>query len=336
MLNRMKANLSDLDNNFEVGGNYFELIEFSLHRNLPGGRVIKGIYGVNVVKVREVVHMPRINPLSSSVPGIAGIFELRGIPIPAVNLCMVLGDYNSPITPDQQIIVTEFSQKRAGFIVHSTNRIRRVTWDKVLPPSADSNSSITGMMLIENSEFLFILDLEKIIAGLESRAHGHHSMEGMSGLPHHHAFDHDAHHAQMLNMNRNAPGILLVDDSNLILTNVSKALHHEGYRVILAKNGLEALQKLEQSQGPGSATGPIHAIITDVEMPQMDGLTFITRVRNKREFDGIPIYLHSSLGDTGSRELGEKAGANGYLLKNDVLTIIETLKRHFLLSKITA
>src|SRR6476620_2337487 len=137
MLNRNKANLSDLDNNFEVGGNYFELIEFTLMRNLPGGRVIKGTYGVNVVKVREVVHMPRINPLSSSVPGIEGIFELRGIPIPAVNLCKVLGDYESTLHSEQQIIVTEFSQKRAGFIVHSTNRIRRVTWDKVLPPSAD-------------------------------------------------------------------------------------------------------------------------------------------------------------------------------------------------------
>ncbi len=333
MLNRMKANLTDLDNNFEVGGNYFELIEFSLHRNLPGGRVIKGNYGVNVVKVREVVHMPRINPLSSSVPGIAGIFELRGIPIPAVNLCMVLGDYNSPITPDQQIIVTEFSQKRAGFIVHSTNRIRRVTWDKVLPPSADSNSSITGMMLIEESEFLFILDLEKIIASLESRAHGHHSMEALPGIPP--GFDPEVQ-SQIMNMNRNAPGILLVDDSNLILTNVSRALQHEGYRVILAKNGREALQKLDQSRGPGSPTGPIHAIITDVEMPQMDGITFIARVRNKRDYDGIPIFLHTSLGDTGSRTLGENAGANGYLVKNDVLTIIETLKRHFLLSKITA
>lgn len=334
MLNRMKANLTELDTSFEVGGNYFELIEFSLHRNLPGGRVIKGNYGVNVVKVREVVHMPRINPLSSSVPGIAGIFELRGIPIPAVNLCSVLGDYNSPITPDQQIIVTEFSQKRAGFIVHSTQRIRRVTWDKVLPPSADSNSSITGMMLIEDSEFLFILDLEKIIAHLEAQAHGQHAMAPNHALPHQ-GFDPDAQ-MQAMNMNRNAPGILLIDDSNLILTNVSRALYHEGYRVILAKNGREGLQKLEQSLSPGSATGPIHAIITDVEMPQMDGITFIAKARQKRDYDSIPIFLHTSLGDTSSRDIGMKAGANGYLVKNDVLTIIETLKRHFLLSKITA
>jgi two-component system chemotaxis response regulator CheV len=188
-------------------------------------------------------------------------------------------------------------------------------------------------MLIENSEFLFILDLEKIIASLESKAHGHNSMVSAHGL--HHRFDPDAH-APAMNMNRTAPGVLLVDDSNLILTNVSRALYHEGYRVILAKNGREALQKLDQSQSPGSTTGPIHAVITDVEMPQMDGFTFIAKARQNREHDSIPIFLHTSLGDTGSRDQGIKAGANGYLVKNDVLAIIETLKRHFLLSKITA
>ncbi len=336
MLNRMKANLNDLDDHFEVGGNYFELIEFTLIRNLPGGRQIKGIYGVNVVKVREVVHMPRINPLSSSVPGIAGIFELRGIPIPAVNLCTVLGDYNSPVSTEQQIIVTEFSQKRAGFIVNSTNRIRRVTWDKVLPPSADSSSSITGMMLIEDSEFLFILDLEKIISQLETRAHSPQAgMEAMHGYGHP-LVDHHQHHAPVYTPSRNAPGVLLVDDSNLILTNISRALLHEGYRVIMARDGAEALQKLDQAQAPNSKIGPVHAILTDVEMPKMDGISFIRKVRANPEHDKLPIYLHTSLGDTSSKDQGEDAGANGSFVKNDVLTIIETLKRHFISSKMPA
>ncbi|MCX6131085.1 MAG: chemotaxis protein CheW, partial [Proteobacteria bacterium] len=303
-------------------------------RRLPGGREIRGIYGVNVVKVREVVHMPRINPLSSSVPGIAGIFELRGIPIPAVNLCTVLGDYQSPITQDQQIIVTEFSQKRAGFIVNSTNRIRRVTWDKVLPPSADSSSSMTGMILIENNDFLFILDLEKIIVELEAKGHGREK-EGSS-----HELNHSMTHSPIANPhnnNPNAPGILLVDDSNLILNNITRALVNEGYRVIIAQNGIEALQKLEQSLQPRNNLGPIHVILTDVEMPQMDGISFVTRTRSFREFDKIPIYLHTSLSDTSSKEMGERAGANGYFVKNDLLTIIETLKRHFLkLSKTSA
>jgi two-component system chemotaxis response regulator CheV len=122
MLNRLQKSITDLDNQYEVGGNYFELIEFTLMRQLPNGNKLAGIYGINVVKVREVVHMPKINPLSSRVPGIAGIFELRGVPIPAVNLCRVLGDEASVVSPEQQIIVAEFSQKRAGFIVHGTNR----------------------------------------------------------------------------------------------------------------------------------------------------------------------------------------------------------------------
>ena len=126
----------DLLNQFEIGGNFFELIEFSLIRHIGNNRVYKGTYGVNVAKVREVVHMPTINPLASSVPGVSGVFELRGIPIPAVNLPHILGDNIAPINQNQQIIVTEFSQKRAGFIVNSTHRIRRVSWIKYYLPLA--------------------------------------------------------------------------------------------------------------------------------------------------------------------------------------------------------
>ena len=112
----------DMLNQFEIGGNFFELIEFSLVRHIGNNKVITGTYGVNVAKVREVVHLPDINPLASSQEGVAGVFELRGIPIPAINLCQILGDSYAPITKSQQIIVTEFSQKRAGFIVNSTRK----------------------------------------------------------------------------------------------------------------------------------------------------------------------------------------------------------------------
>ena len=80
----------------EVGSNAFELIEFSLDRILPDGTVTTGLYGVNVAKVREVVRMPPINPLSSSIRGVAGVFELRGVPIPAINLAIALGDQKAP------------------------------------------------------------------------------------------------------------------------------------------------------------------------------------------------------------------------------------------------
>jgi two-component system chemotaxis response regulator CheV len=305
------------------GDGYFELIEFSLVRHLSDGREIKGTYGVNVVKVREVIHMPKINPLASTVSGVEGIFELRGAPIPAVNLCTILGDQRRPINPENQIIVTEFAHKRAGFIVDQTNRIRRVPWEKILPPSADKASSMTGMMLIENNEFLFILDLERIIMQLESM---------VSGRP---AFVTDQSPMPPILGPRKAgyPSILLVDDSALILNSIARALNTEGYGVILARNGVEGLQRLDESSN-GSPT--IDAIITDLEMPQMDGLSMLKRVKANPSYHHIPVYLHSSLSDTGSRETARALGADEFFVKNDVTAILKYLKANLLGSKISA
>src|SRR5690606_24276262 len=108
----------------------------------------------------------------SQVLGVAGIFELRGVPIPAINTAQVLGDKQAPVSSSQQLIVVEFSNKRAGFIVDGTEKIRRVSWDKVLPPSSDSGSFMTGMILLDDSDFLFILDLERILDTIDRSAGG--------------------------------------------------------------------------------------------------------------------------------------------------------------------
>ena len=316
-------------NKFEVGGNFFELIEFSLDRNLDVDGPIRGIYGINVAKVREVVHMPRINPLASSVRGVAGVFELRGVPIPAVNLCQVLGDKVAPIHKDQQIIVTEFSQKRAGFIVSTTHRIRRVAWEKVLPPSSDATSCMTGMILMEDNEFLFILDLEKILSNIEAQA----SQHGFYDVYHHHQIGYH-HHEQShphtpLRIRRDAPVVLLVDDSRMILTNVTRALNHEGFRVISANDGLEALNKVHEIVGGRNANvTEIAAIITDIEMPRLDGITLVSELRHMDELDGVPILLHSSLDGDASKRAAMDAGADGYVVKNDIVNVIESLKKH--------
>jgi len=295
------------------GEGYFELIDFNLVRRLADGREIVGTYGVNVVKVREVIHMPIINPLASTVTGIEGIFELRGIPIPAINLCTILGDQPRPISSDDQIIVTEFSNKRAGFIVHQTNRIRRVPWDKILPPSSDKASSMTGMMLIEDNQFLFILDLERILSQLEALSSGRSS----------HSSDNATLPALLLPLRMGYPTILLVDDSNLILNNVARSLNTEGYGIVLARNGLEALHRLEEAQANDYR---IDAIITDLEMPQMDGLSLLKNVRATPAYANIPVYLHTSLNDVGSRESAKQLGARDFFTKNDIITILRLLK----------
>lgn len=304
------------------GDGYFELIEFSLLRHLPNGREIKGIYGVNVVKVREVIHMPKINPLASTVQGVEGIFELRGAPIPAINLCTILGDAPAPLDPEDQIIVTEFAHKRAGFIVHQTNRIRRVPWEKILPPSADKASAMTGMMLIENNEFLFILDLERIITQLEYTATGRQNLiQDSNPLP-----------AYMPAKKPGYPTILLVDDSTLILNGIARALNGEGYGLILARDGVEALQRIEDA----GSTYTIEAVITDLEMPQMDGLSLLKRIKANPKHSKLPVYLHTSLSDTGSRQTAMNLGANDFFVKNDIVTILKCLKTNVLGSRLTA
>ena len=311
-------------NALEVGSSLFELIEFSLNRTI-GGESRVGVYGVNVAKVREVVRMPEINPLSSKVRGIAGIFELRGIPIPAISLAVALGDDRAEIHAEQQIIVTEFSMRRAGFIVDSTHRIRRLAWDKVMPPAADSETYINGMTLIEDNKFLFVLDLERILLGLEERSKG--GMGGGSGV----AFQTGgvplpaAPAAPTAQAVASGPKILLVDDSQFILNSTKSALVKMGYNVNTAPDGQAALALLEAHNVNGA--GPaFDLVVSDVEMPRMDGMTFTTKVREHPTLSTLPVILHTSLSGESSQQAGAKVGANGYVVKNDIRFLNEMIK----------
>lgn len=293
----------------EIGGNVFELIEFTLERHLSSGINI-GRYGVNVAKVREVVRMPMINPLASRVRGLAGLFELRGIPIPAINLAAALGDEVAPLRDDQQIIVCEFSQKRAGFIVNATQRIRRITWDRVLPPAADKQAGINGMTLVENNEFLFILDLEKILFDIEV-ATGHASFK-------------DANLSLASNASKRGQKgrILLVEDSEIILNNAKYVLERDGYSVVCARNGLEAKSFIENLSKDSDG---ILLIVSDVEMPKMDGLSLTRWIRSTPAFSNLPVVLHSSLAGETNQEAGKLVGANRYIVKNDFAGLLRAI-----------
>lgn len=327
-----KRNL-DLLGQIERGGSFFELIEFSLERTLPSGELITGIYGVNVAKVREVVHMPKINPLGSSIQGIAGIFELRGVPIPAINLCQVLGDQDAKISNEQQIIVTEFCNKRAGFIVSNTHRIRKVGWENVLPPSSDRNSCMSGMILIENNEFLFILDLEKILTNIEREQGYSRAMltnplaEGIDvGVPPCMKTGEFVH--PTMGLASSEGNILLIDDSKLVLDNVGHALQQNGYRVLIAENGVEGIKRLhEVTEGQNRDFKRIDCIVSDIEMPLMDGLTMIKKIREQSQFQSLPILIHTSLSGKVSKTAAEDVGANDYIIKNDIRALLEKVAK---------
>lgn len=301
----------------EIGGSVFELIEFGLSRRI-NGQMVKGLYGVNVAKVREVVRMPRLNPLASRIKGVPGIFELRGVPIPVVNLAVALGDDDVPVRPDQQIIVTEFSQKRAGFIVDSTHKIRRVAWDKVLPPSSDAMSCMSGMTLVENNEFLFILDLERVLLTLEYGEEFVRSLSHDAIVPQPRGDSVNPRPGPELPGSKRPQGlrILLVDDAAFIRNVVRQMLEEAGFCVVEARDGAEAFDILEKSTHSHSSE-KIDLIISDIEMPRLDGLGLTKKVRDHDQLGETPVILHTSLSGRANQSAGFLVGANGYVIKND-------------------
>jgi two-component system chemotaxis response regulator CheV len=329
----------DAFDRLELGGGVFEIIEFSLSRTDVNGNRVDGKYGVNVAKVREVVRLPKINPLASRVKSVAGLFELRGIPIPAIKLAEFLGDDNVELSPDMQIIVTEFSGKRAGFIVDSTSKIRRVQWNDVQPVSSENNASLNGMTLIEDNEFLFIVDLERIIASIENVIEGrdpnasYESMLSSSGIsgelktmeaPTKMGSNHFVSTDPAANVGPKAK-LLLVDDSKFILDGIAGVLTNLGYKVVTAGDGLEAqntLIRMVEENDPE----PFDLVVTDVEMPKMNGMSLIKWIKEHEKLNNLPVVIHSSLSGKQSQEEGLSLGAQGYVIKNDVKQLDRLVK----------
>ena len=311
----------------EMGGGIFEIIEFTLMRTDNNGQKVEGKYGVNVAKVREVVRLPKINKFASRVKAVAGLFELRGIPIPAINLAEYMGEEQVELTPDMQIIVTEFSGKRAGFIVNSTSKIRRVNWNELQPVSSESNASLNGMTLIENNDFLFIVDLERIIAKIENimedrdpNAPYHPSPSQLSPSFSQDQRVGDAQGSTILSpptaLGQRAR-LLLVDDSKFILDGIAGVLVNMGYEVTTAEDGLEA-QTILKDIVSNPQIEPFDLVITDVEMPKMNGMSLIRWMKSDNVVQKIPVIIHSSLSNRASEEEGMSLGAQGYVIKNDI------------------
>lgn len=307
----------------KMGENIFELIEFALERHLKDGTTLVGRYGVNVAKVREVVRMPNINPLASGIPGIAGVFELRGVPIPAIHLSQMLGDKTATIKSTDQIIVVEFSRRRAGFIVDRTEKIRRISWEQVLPVGAEKSANISGMTLLEGNEFLFIVDLERIVQFIESAVENGNELKRAPAPSSY--FHPQPMHADVGTKNQSdfvskssKVGILLIDDSSFILDHVTPLLERAGFRVITARNGAEGKSILADFAMGNSTSGPIDVVVTDVEMPKMDGLTLTKWIKDHQVLSVLPVIIHSSLSSKANVEAGLKLGINGYVVKNDV------------------
>lgn len=304
------------DNILKVGSNEMELVDFRIQKATKG-KIYEGIYGVNVAKVREIIKMPTLTELPGAPDYIDGIFDLRGIVIPVVNLAK----WMNIIPPEEanaqlRVIITEFNNVLIGFAVHEARRIRRINWNAIESASFASSdhgafdkTKITGVTKIENDEVLLILDLESIIeelgfykpkTDLESR-----QIEQFRGTA------------------------LVLDDSATARRIVKEALHNMGLNVVEAQDGVDGLQKLNEliNVFGESLEQELRVIVSDVEMPQMDGFHFASNIKNDTRTKNIPLVFNSSISDHFSNIRGEEAGADAYLTKFDASTFYTAVAR---------
>lgn len=292
------------DNVLKVGSNEMELVDFRIFKKLRDS-TYEGIYGVNVAKVREIIQIPKLTELPGSPEYIEGIFDLRGVVIPVVNLAKWMNiEVPEEYKKKERIIIAEFNDILIGFIVNEAKRIRRISWANIEPASfstgqgALDKSKITGVTRIENDDVLLILDFESIVQEL--------------GL-YHPEINPD------IEIEHFKGKALVLDDSLTARKIVKESLEMMGLDVIEATDGESGLKKLEDLYDHyGDKLGSeLKIIISDVEMPKMDGFHFAAKVKEDPRFSQIPIVFNSSISDHFSNMRGKDAGGEGYLVKFD-------------------
>ena len=292
----------------ESGTNELEIVEFYINENVPGqDNPYTGYYVVNVAKVLEIIKKPKITEMPSVPhPAVLGAFNLRSTIIPLIDLSLWLGK-GAIQEPDAKVIVTEFNKVTNGFMVSGVTRIHRLSWEQVEPPgnyiSQFAANSITGVVRIED-RIIFLIDMEKIIAELNPEL----------------AVNFTDNLDITLDQQYTA---LVADDSDTIRNMLANVLKQANFKVIRARNGQEAWDNLLQIKSQATeenkkVTDYIHIVISDIEMPSVDGLNLTKRIKEDPELNVLPVILFSSLITDKTRHKGESVGADDQISKPEV------------------
>jgi len=295
----------------ESGGNELEIIEFYIEEQITGGKSYCGYYAMNVAKVLEIIRMPEVTSVPSKHDkAVLGTFNLRGRVLPLVDLAKWLGKITTP-SDTHKVIVSEFSGVVTAFLVSGVTRIHRISWSQVEPPGQHvqnySRDSITGVVRID-AHILFILDMEKIVASMDPHHANNHFQADMVNVD-----ATDAHNFHLL----------VVDDSTSLRHLIRDTLEKAGYNVTTASNGKEAWEYLQQLKAQTQEEGlpvteKLHIVISDIEMPEMDGHTLTRHIREDTALQKLPIVLFSSIITDALRHKGISVGADDQISKPDL------------------
>jgi len=277
-----------------VGQNRLELLLFKL--------VGRQRFGINVFKVREVLQCPKLTPMPKQDQFIKGIAHIRGQTISVIDLSKATGGPEIVQTENSFIVIAEYNRSVQGFLVASVERITTLSWKDVMPPpeGAGKSSYLTAVTEIDN-EMVSILDVEKILNEISPV-----STELSEGVA-------DVSIGEQVGDKL----VMIADDSTVARNQVKRALEPLGLNVILAKNGQDALEQLQaiSETCENSISEKVALMISDIEMPEMDGYTLTAEVKGDEGMRSLPIILHTSLSGVFNNAMVKKVGADDFIPK---------------------
>ena len=288
-----------------AGSNKMEILLFSLG--------MRETFGINVFKVREVTTTPPITKTPNMPEGVDGVISLRGNIIPVISLAKFVHAHSTPEVANETMMVTEYSRRTQGFLVHEVDRIVRVDWERVRSPQgflSGQESLITAVTELPDGKLVSILDVEQILAN----AFGEDAIPELTPIA--------------ATKNRT---VFFVDDSVVARKEITHVLDKLQVKYQQANNGKEAWQRLQAlanraHQEGLSLSDQISVILVDAEMPEMDGYVLTRHIKDDRRFGGIPIVMHSSLSSEANRAMGKSVGVDAYVAKFDPAVLADTLR----------
>ena len=312
--------MSDLLKNIDArtklaGTNKLEILMFSLGKDRRSNR--EETFGINVFKVREVMRIPVITRAPEMPAAVEGMVSLRGVLVPVIDLAKYIG-METECSPEI-MIVTEYNGQTQGFLVKAVDTILRLDWSAMrVPPAmlmAEMGGQVTAITELKDGRLVMMMDVEKVLSETSR-------------------YDDDESifkNVQPIEKGKERT-VFFVDDSAVARAQISRTLDAMQVKYISAINGRLAWDELAKMADIADAThtslkDTIHVILTDVEMPEMDGYMLTRKVKSDKRFAGIPVLMHSSLSGSSNQQLGKTVGVDEYVSKFEPQRLSQTLAR---------
>ena len=310
--------MSDLLKNIDArtklaGTNKLEILMFSLGLDNRTGR--EETYGINVFKVREVMRIPKITRAPEMPAAVEGMVSLRGALVPVIDLAKYAG-VQTDCKPEI-MIVTEYNIHTQGFLVKAVDNILRLDWSAMrVPPAmlaAETGGLVTAITELKDGRLVMMMDVEKVLA--ETNRSERDDLVFKSVKP--------------LGKERT---VFFADDSSVARNQIARTLDAMEVKHISAINGRQAWAELSKMADYADASHTpmknlVQVILTDVEMPEMDGYMLTRKIKADKRFAGIPVLMHSSLSSTSNEQMGKAVGGDEYVPKFEAQKLAQTLAR---------